>query len=157
MAWQPPFNSAPLKLLALGILAGVILLFLTSSIYQAAGSSKFCGACHSMELVYKRWQATNHKQFACIECHMPDTNIVGKVAYKTAVGIRDLTHETFKTYPAAIVLSTGSGEILRSNCARCHYSTIQNTPMLQGGGDCLNCHRYLGHGRELEEGGIKVE
>ena len=157
MAWKPPFNSSPSKILILGILVGVVLLLLTEATYQASGSSRFCGACHSMELVYTRWQQTNHKQFACTECHVPDTNIIGKAAYKTRVGVRDLAYEAFRTYPATILISTNSREILKSNCVRCHYSTIQNTPMAQGGGDCLKCHRYLGHGRGLEEGGIKVE
>ena len=157
MVWQRPFYSSPLKLLALGVLLGVVFLLLTAVIYQASGSSKFCAACHSMKLVYNRWQTTNHKQFACIECHLPDTNIIGKVAYKTRVGIRDLAYETSRTYPTTMLISANSGEILISNCIRCHYSTIQNTPMAQGGGDCLKCHRYLGHGRGLEEGGIKVE
>lgn len=157
MAWQPPFNSSPLKLLASGVLVGVVFLLLAAATYQASGGSRFCAACHSMEFIYKRWQTTNHKQFACIECHIPDTNIIGKVAYKTRVGIRDLAYETVRAYPATILISANSGEILKSNCIRCHYSTIENTPMVQDGGDCLKCHRYMGHGRGLEEGGIKVE
>ena len=157
MSWQRPFNSSPLKLLASGVLAGVVFALLTAATYHASGSPRFCAACHSMELVYTRWQITNHKQFACIECHLPDTNIVGQLAYKTRSGLNDLAHEAFRVYPAAILISANSEEIVKRNCVRCHYSTIENTPMVQGGANCLKCHRYLGHGRGLEKGGIKVE
>ncbi len=157
MNWQRLFSLSPLKLLGLGIVTGVIFALLMTAGYHASGSPRFCAACHSMELVYSRWHEANHKQIACIECHLPDTNIVGKVVYKARAGINDLTHETFRSYPAAILLSADSEEILRRNCIRCHYSTIEKTPMVQGGGNCLKCHRYLGHGRGLEKGGIKVE
>ncbi len=150
-------NSLPPKVLGLGVAAGLIIALLLAGTYHASGSPKFCAACHSMELVYTRWQQTNHKQFACIECHLPDTNIVGQVAYKTRAGLHDLAYETFRAYPAAILISTGSEDILKRNCVRCHYSTIQNTPMAQAGGNCLKCHRYLGHGRGPEKGGIRVE
>jgi cytochrome c nitrite reductase small subunit len=157
MERQRPFNLSPLKLLGLGVAAGAIIVLLLTGTYYASGSPKFCGSCHSMKLVYSRWQGTNHKQFACTECHLPDTNIVGKVAYKTRAGLNDLVHETFRAYPAAILLSSNSEEILKPNCIRCHYSTIENTPMARGGANCLKCHRYLGHGRGPEKGGIRVE
>lgn len=110
-----------------------------------------------MKPVHHRWSTSNHHQFTCTECHLPDTHIAGKVAYKTRAGLNDLVHETARDYPAGIDLSTHGRQIVNGNCVRCHASTIAETPMAQGGADCLKCHRYLVHGRGQDEGGIKVE
>ena len=150
-------NLPPPKVLVLGVIGGIVIALILAGGYHASGSPKFCASCHSMELVYNRWQQTNHKQFTCTECHLPDTNIAGQVLYKTRQGLNDLVHETFRAYPAFILISAGSEDILKRNCVRCHYSTIQNTRMAQAGGNCLKCHRFLGHGRGTEKGGIRVE
>ncbi len=79
------------------------------------------------------WQQSNHKQFACIECHLPDSNIAIKVAYKTKAGLNDLYHETLRSYPASIRYLAEARGIAEGNCLRCHYSTVGNTFMaLQG-------------------------
>ncbi len=145
------------RLLAFGAVLGILLATIIASGYRISGSPSFCSACHSMEHVAQHWQQSNHKQFACIECHMPDSNLIAQAAYKTRAGLNDLFHETFQTYPAAIQLSGEGRAIARGNCLRCHYSTIENTPMARQGGDCLKCHRNLVHGRGLEKGGMKIE
>ena len=76
-----------------------------------------------------------------------------RVAYKTKAGLNDLYHETLKIYPAAIAISAEGREIANGNCLRCHFSTVQNTPMGAGGADCLKCHRFSVHQRGLEKGG----
>ncbi len=110
-----------------------------------------------MNRVYGKWQTSNHHQFACTECHLPDTHIAGKVAYKTRAGLNDLIHETARDYQAGIGISNAGREIAVKNCVRCHAATIAATKMAQDNADCLKCHRYLVHGRGLDEGGIKVE
>lgn len=144
-------------LIGLGIIVGVLLSVIVSVKYHASGDARFCAACHSMDLAHNHWRLSNHKQFACIECHLPNANIVAKIAYKAKAGLNDLIHETLRDYPAAISLSGQGQRIVRGNCLRCHYSTIENTPMGQQGGDCLKCHRFLVHGQGLDKGGIKVE
>ncbi|HET6488905.1 MAG TPA: NapC/NirT family cytochrome c [Syntrophales bacterium] len=153
MNWKDVFRLPPSKLLAAGIIAGMVLVVFLVGGYQASGSPRVCGTCHSMDLVYARWQGSTHKQFACIDCHLPDTNLVGQVAYKVKSGLNDLYHETLKTYPAMIAFSAESREVANGNCLRCHFSTVQNTPMGAGGADCLKCHRFSVHQRGLEKGG----
>ncbi|HET6459971.1 MAG TPA: NapC/NirT family cytochrome c, partial [Syntrophales bacterium] len=70
-------NLPPPKILGSGVIAGVVIALILAGGYHASGSPKLCCSCHSMELVYQRWNQTNHKQFACTECHLPDTNIAG--------------------------------------------------------------------------------
>lgn len=153
VSWRDLLRTSPIKLLASGVIAGAVLLTAGIGGYHASGSPQVCGACHSMDHVYSRWQVSLHKQFACIECHLPDTNIAGKVAYKARAGLNDLYHETLRTYPAGISISAEGREIANGNCLRCHFSTVQNTPMGAGGADCLKCHRYSVHQRGLEKGG----
>lgn len=148
--------SAPM-LLGSGILLGVVLAALLSGAYSASGDARFCAACHSMEHVQSRLLLTNHKQFACIECHLPAAGLAVQMTYKARAGLNDLFHETLRTYPAAIRISLSGREILRGNCLRCHASTIENTPMAGGKGDCMKCHRFLVHGRGLDKGGMRVE
>jgi cytochrome c nitrite reductase small subunit len=153
MNWKDLISLPPKKLLSAGIIAGALLVAATVGGYHASGSPKMCGACHGMDHVYSRWQISTHKQFACIDCHLPDTNLAGQVAYKIKAGLNDLYHETLKIYPAGIAISAEGREIANGNCLRCHFSTVQNTPMGAGGADCLKCHRFTVHQRGLEKGG----
>lgn len=153
MSWKDLFRLSPPKLLSIGVILGALLVAVMAGGYHASGNPRVCGACHSMDHVYSRWQISTHKQFACVECHLTDTHIIGKLAYKTKAGLNDLYHETLKFYPAAISISDEGREIANGNCLRCHFSTVQNTPMGAGGADCLKCHRFSIHQRGLEKGG----
>jgi cytochrome c nitrite reductase small subunit len=153
MSWKDIISLPPKKLLSAGLIVGAILVAVMVSGYHASGSPLVCGTCHSMDHVYSRWHISNHKQFACIECHLPDTHLAGKLVYKAKAGLNDLYHETLKIYPAAISMSAEGKEIANGNCLRCHYSTVQNTPMGAGGTNCLKCHRFAVHQRGLEKGG----
>ncbi|MCX5805507.1 MAG: NapC/NirT family cytochrome c [Proteobacteria bacterium] len=139
------------------IIIGILIAVFMAIGYHGAGSPRFCVTCHSMEHVGNRWQQSYHKQFACIECHLPNSNFIVQATYKARAGLNDLFHETLRTYPAAILISSEGKGIAQGNCLRCHYSTIENTPMARQGGECLKCHHNLVHGRGLEKGGMKVE
>ena len=150
MNWKDLISLPPKKLLSAGVIAGAVIVAVFIGGYHASGSPQVCGSCHSMDHVYSRWQISNDKQFACVECHLPDTNIVGQVAYKTKAGLNDLYHETLRTHPAGIAISAEGQEIANGNCLRCHFSTVQNTPTGAGGANCLKCHRFSVHQRGLE-------
>jgi cytochrome c nitrite reductase small subunit len=154
---QNDLDKSSIKILAAGVILGIAIALFTIAGYHAAGSPVFCMACHSMKDTGKHWQQSLHKQFACIECHLPDSNIIVQVVYKTKAGLNDLYHETLRTYPSSIRISDEARGIAEGNCYRCHYSTIENTFMVGQGADCLKCHRRLVHGPGLETGGIKVE
>jgi len=150
-------KQSVLKILFPGIIIGILVMAVAVAAYHQSGDAKFCGSCHSMKPVHSQWNASNHRQFTCTECHLPDTHIAGKVFYKTRAGMNDLIHETARDYPAGIGLSREGRQIIKGNCVRCHASTIANTPMAEGDADCLKCHRYLVHGRGQDDGGIQVE
>jgi len=151
-------SRAPLiKMVIYGVIIGLVFAAILGSAYNMSGDARLCGSCHSMKLVHQRWGVSNHHQFACAECHLPDANIFRQAAYKTKAGINDLLHETTRDYSTVIGLSARARQIINSNCFRCHAATIANTPLAKSGGNCLKCHRYLVHGRSVDIGGIKVE
>jgi len=150
-------RSSVVKIIILGLLIGIIISAAAVLAYHQSGDARFCGSCHSMKPVHSGWNLSNHRQFTCTECHLPDTHLAGKVTYKTRAGINDLIHETARDYPADIALSAHGRQIINGNCVRCHASTIAATPMVESGADCLKCHRYLVHGRAQNDGGIQVE
>jgi len=141
------FKSSVSKLVISGIVIGIVVSAAAVLAYHRSGDARFCSSCHSMKPVHNGWLSSNHHQFTCTECHLPDTHIADKVSYKTRAGFNDLIHETARDYPAVIALSVESRAIANGNCVRCHASTIAATPMAQGNADCLKCHRYLVHGR----------
>ncbi len=145
------------KVLAAGIVIGILLAVGIRGAYDLTGDSKFCGSCHSMREVYLRWQLSRHKKFACVDCHLPHGIAIGAVAYKMRAGINDLLHETLRDYPASFSFSRKARAIANDNCVRCHYSTIEKTAMAQEEAECLKCHRGLVHGRTPAKGGIPRE
>jgi cytochrome c nitrite reductase small subunit len=134
-----------------------LLTALAVGAYHQSGDARVCGSCHSMNFVRDQWRLSNHRQYTCTECHLPDTHLPGKVLYKTQAGLNDLIHETARNYPAAIGLSDrGGGSSTATACAATPPHVIA-TPMAQGGADCLQCHRYPGSRQRPGLGGISVE
>ncbi len=150
-------SKLTISVLFVGAFVGILITLASIAGYHAAGSPVFCMACHSMQDVAATWKQSQHKQFACIECHLPDSNIAVQLAYKTKAGLNDLYHETLRTYPAFISISSEARGIAEGNCLRCHSTTVQNTFMVEEGGDCLACHHGLVHGTVKIAGGISVE
>jgi nitrate/TMAO reductase-like tetraheme cytochrome c subunit len=62
-----------LSLAGTALVVGVFLLALLSlgtyGTVQHTARSEFCNSCHIMEPYYESWQASSHKDVACIECH----------------------------------------------------------------------------------------
>ena len=151
------FNRNALKCILLGMIVAVVGMGVSVAGYDMAESPAFCGSCHSMTQAHATWQASNHKQIDCTECHLPNNNLAVKLIAKGQTGMNDVYHETLRDYPANIRLTTQGMTILKDNCLRCHQSTVENTKMAAGGQDCTKCHRGLVHGRDKSKGGIKVE
>lgn len=95
-------NRNALKLMAIGFIVAVAGMAMAGFGYAQAEKPQFCGSCHSMEQAYATWQASNHKQIECTECHLPNNNLAVKLAAKTQTGINDVYHEVLRDYPATI-------------------------------------------------------
>lgn len=145
------------RLIGIGAACGFVITVLVFSGYHFGGISLFCGSCHSMENNFFSWRVSRHKQFACIECHLPHGNIAHTFVYKSYAGIRDVAGETARSYPYTIRLTKQARSIANVNCFRCHFSTVEDTPMAKDGGDCMKCHKFLVHGRPAGHGGFSIE
>lgn len=141
------------RLVGMGSAFGAIVMIVIFGAYHFAGRSTFCGSCHSMENNYFTWKTSKHKQFACIECHLPTGNMAHTVLYKAYAGARDVAGETTRSYPFTIKLTNSARAIANSNCSRCHFSTVEATFMARGNADCMKCHKFLVHGRPAPNGG----
>lgn len=122
-----------------------------------ADKPSFCGSCHSMQHVYSTWQESNHKQFTCGDCHLPQENIGAKLYVKAENGIRHVYHEVLRDYPENIKANATAIGIADKNCLRCHSSTVENTFLGVGGQSCTKCHRGLVHGQTVIKGGVPLE
>lgn len=150
-------NRNALKLVGAGFVIAVVGMAVVAMGYAYAETPAFCGACHSMEQSYVSWQASNHKQIACSECHLPNSSLATKLVAKARTGITDVYHETIRDYPAVIKVTAQGKGYLADNCLRCHQSTVENTAMAAGGQNCAKCHRGVVHGINKSKGGIKIE
>lgn len=110
-----------------------------------------------MQYVYTTYQASNHKQFTCSDCHVPHDNIAATLYVKSENGARDVYHEFLRDYPDSINFTTKGKDIANGNCLRCHASAVENTSMTAGGANCISCHKNIVHARNLKPGGVPVE
>ena len=150
-------NRNALKIALVVLVVVMIGMVAVGAGYAYSDSPEFCGSCHSMEQAHSTWQASNHKQLKCTDCHLPQQNLAVKMITKGTTGMNDTYHEVLRDYPATMKLSPKGKVIVEDNCMRCHQSTVQNTGMGAGGEDCTKCHRGLVHGMNKSKGGIKVE
>lgn len=157
MGWKKYLEKNSLKLLLLGALAAVAAMAVAGGGIAYADKASFCSSCHSMQFAAATWQASNHRQFSCGDCHLPQENMVEKLIVKNQTGIHDTYHEFLRDYPDTIRLSAGGRAIVERNCLRCHAYTVANTAMAAGGQSCTKCHQGLIHNRLVVKEGVRVE
>lgn len=150
-------NKNALKLILLGIVLAVAGMVFIGGGIAYADRPAFCGSCHSMQQVYSTYKESNHKQFTCGDCHLPQQNLAVKMYVKGENGVRHTYHETMRDYPESIKVTPQATKILNDNCMRCHTSTVEKTGMGAGGQSCIKCHGGVVHGNKLSRGGVSVE
>jgi len=126
--------------LVLGFLLASAVFITTGAGLYLTSTGDFCGSCHVMDEQYTTWQQSTHKQFTCVECHLPH-NYPDKLIEKTKTGLRDIYEVTFDKVPEVIKLTTGGQEILDENCIRCHSSTVET--LMNTDRSCFECHLLL--------------
>ena len=158
MMQEDRFDRKILAFIAAGIAIGFALMLLLAGGIAYGDRPSFCGSCHSMQKVYATWSHSNHKQFSCGDCHLPQNNLAYKLFVKAENGMRHSYHETLRDYPETIRLKPASQEILQANCRRCHASTIESTFMDNDGRQsCTQCHPGVAHEKTIFKGGIRLE
>lgn len=157
MGWKKYLKKNSIMLVLFGALAAVIGLAIAGGGIAYADKPSFCSSCHSMKHVAVTWQMSNHRQFSCGDCHLPQENIVEKMLVKGQTGMHDTYHEFLRDYPDTIKVSSKGRTIIEGNCLRCHAYTVANTFMSTGGQSCTKCHRGMIHGQNMTKEGVTVE
>lgn len=158
MGWKKYLERNTLKLMLLGALAAIVGFAIAGGGIAYADKASFCSSCHSMQHVAVTWQESNHRQFSCGDCHLPQENIVEKMIVKGQTGMNDTYHEFLRDYPDTIQISAKGRAIVNGNCVRCHAYTIGNTFMSASGGQaCTKCHRGMIHNQIVVKESVRVE
>ncbi|MBP2635432.1 MAG: NapC/NirT cytochrome c domain protein [Firmicutes bacterium] len=157
MNWAKYLEKNSIKLMLIGALAALGGLAIAGGGIAYADKPSFCSSCHSMQYVAATWQESNHRQFSCGECHLPQENIIEKLMVKNQTGMHDTYHELLRDYPDTIRVSAKGRGIIDHNCLRCHAYTVAKTPMSAGGQSCTKCHRGMIHNQIGIKEGVPVE
>jgi len=131
-------------LAALGVVAIVLFGLGAKAAFNYSDNPQSCILCHTMREAYETHMNSNHSQFTCMDCHAPQET-VSKLVFKTKSGMRDLYVTLTGQVPERIEVTEESREIIKNNCIRCHYRTVDHVEIGQEQ-HCTGCHRGVPHG-----------
>ena len=111
-----------------------------------------CVNCHIMRDVYEGWLRSSHHAVAtCNDCHVPH-DFAGKWLSKARNGFNHSYAFTTGRFPEPIRITPRNAGLLEENCVACHATAVHNLTVMRAatpeGGDCVRCHRAVGHGPE---------
>jgi len=143
-----PFVLAALLGVLLGV-GGFTFLYAEGLSYMS-DDPKVCVNCHIMQPQYDSWQkASHHGVASCVACLLPHS-FIRKYLAKAENGFHHSKAFTFQDFHEPIMITAKSSRILQDNCLNCHGSLVHEqvarTEHGNGEGQCVHCHRSVGHG-----------
>jgi cytochrome c nitrite reductase small subunit len=135
--------------LLIGIAAGVIVLGILAAaasprLIAMTATPQFCNSCHVMNDQYEAWFMTGvHRTIQCIDCHLPNDNLVNHLVWKGIEGTRDLLFFHSGIYTEPIGISDRGKKFIQANCIRCHTGTVSRIET--AGRECWSCHSRINH------------
>jgi cytochrome c nitrite reductase small subunit len=106
-------------------------------------SPQFCAKCHTMDMQYKTWMHSKHRSLKCIDCHLPNDNIVNHFLWKAIDGTKDVISQTLGLKEEdKIFLSEHGKKVLQKNCIRCHKDMVSHINQKR---NCTDCHINIKH------------
>lgn len=127
--------------------AAIVLILVAgyASVSWYTSRPAFCNSCHEMEPYYSAWQAGEHSDTSCVDCHV-GPGVVANLAHKVVALKEVWVHFTGRpTFPMATVV------VPKSRCLRCHDGTIDpgikdfDHEEHRGSRECMTCHDTAGH------------
>ena len=116
-------------MVGLAIGTGVITAHLGNAMSYLSESPETCMNCHVMTDAYASWQRGSHGHTAiCIDCHIPHSNPIAKLAFKGADGMKHSYVFTMRTEPQVLSLSEAAIPVVQANCLRCHARSRASVP-----------------------------
>lgn len=132
-----------------GIVIGITLLLARVSNFTSYFSDvpTTCINCHVMTDAYSSWERGSHGKVAvCTDCHLPHTNLVSKLAFKSKDGLQHSYVFTMRKEPQVLKLSSMARPIVQENCLRCHEEQIMMIRLAKSSERaCWDCHQNI-HG-----------
>jgi cytochrome c nitrite reductase small subunit len=131
------------------IAGGVLIVFLIfmwgpSGFFYRTGEPDYCNTCHVVNPQFEAWFMTGlHRNIKCVDCHLPNDNIINYTIWKGIDGMKDLLMFHSGIYSEDIGISSHGKKVVRGNCLRCHEGMVSviNTEDM----DCWSCHRKVNH------------
>jgi len=156
--------------LFIGIVIGVVVVFISHSFLEYTSSDDFCGFCHVHPHSTENWKKSVHYinesgiRVHCVQCHLPPKGFY-KYSEKIRVGLRDVWGTIFKdvskinweirsrvenarTYTYDAACTHCHAELFSLNLTKkgedAHVYYYHRTDQLR----CINCHLTVGHFHE---------
>lgn len=140
-------------LIAVGTVIGLgaVLVRASNAASYLSNDAAGCLNCHVMNNAYATWLRGSHHNWAvCNDCHVPNTNSVGKMAFKAMDGARHSTIFTLRREPQVLRLNEAAKPVVQNNCLRCHANQFQMVRLADTAERlCWDCHPVHGHVQSL--------
>ncbi len=126
---------------------GLVVARMSRAASYLSDEPRTCINCHVMNDAYMSWQHGSHGKVAkCVDCHVPHSNPVAKLAFKGRDGLRHSYVFTTRTEPQVLELSAGAVPVVLSNCLRCHSDQVSMVRVAATAErTCWECHQNI-HG-----------
>ncbi|MCL5024349.1 MAG: cytochrome c nitrite reductase small subunit [Nitrospirae bacterium] len=128
-----------------GAVAAFFILLGPPRLLAKSEAPIFCGGCHVMEAQFEAWShAGAHRRKNCVDCHLPNRNMVAHYIWKSIDGLKDAGFFYSGLAPDRIRITDHGRKVLQTNCIRCHEATVD---MIGHDRQCWDCHRRIAHRR----------
>jgi cytochrome c nitrite reductase small subunit len=131
-------------LIVILLVVGAVAVAATPKIVAVTASPQFCNMCHVMNEQYETWFMTGvHRTIKCVDCHLPNDQIINHFIWKGIDGTKDLIFFHTGLFEEPIEISNRNKKFIKANCIRCHDGVVS---MIETDGqECWSCHRRINH------------
>lgn len=153
----PKWQFAVIILLAIITGLGIHILYISNAASYLSDNPETCINCHVMYPQYATWERGSHGRVTtCVDCHIPQDNVVRKYLFKASDGMRHAYVFTFRLEPQVIKIKEAGRNVVQENCIRCHANYLHPVSLRainakgiyeDQAGVCWDCHRETPHGR----------
>jgi cytochrome c nitrite reductase small subunit len=145
-AWPRWLRIVALIVLGAVIGLGGVVMRASNAASYLFDDAETCLNCHVMSNAYATWLRGSHgKKAVCNDCHVPHTNIVGKLGFKAMDGARHAAVFTAGSEPQTLTLNEGAVPVVQNNCLRCHANQFLMIRLADSSErPCWDCHPVHG-------------
>ena len=140
-------------LIAIGAVLGLLGVTVRASNTASylSNDAQTCINCHVMNNAYATWLRGSHgRRAVCNDCHVPNLNPVGKMAFKAMDGARHSAVFTLHNEPQVLRLNENAVPVVQGNCLRCHANQFFMVRLADTAErPCWDCHPVHGHVQSL--------